>query len=533
MEKEDILEKTSFIKNIAYRIKFEMGDNKQGIERLYKYNDNLLEPEESKYKEIDVIDLYGEDRKRKNNIIGTTLVNFLNQAPAIKEKLTYAIESLKILNIEKIFEDIEEISSKYNIDKLSKEDLKEYYNNACKLIDLKENEYTDKIIDSLENDSEEFYNISAPSKNEIIQEILADKKLKDTNIKNMLLLLQDIYSLTDFYVIDNEIDYLFEILIKEISKEKLIIELYTNAIYQILKDLKSDINQLLGKYNFLINSLVNNFETDLANIYIPNNSETLEFHKQYIENNCIRGTTNTYYRYLNTYYNKHKEKQNTISLIKYMTTLFINSVIYDIDMIFFQLQAFAGNVVMSDLPNVTISYERSKKDIEENREWPEVKLKPTIYTYNITCLIELFNVSVYHIILDNRVMSNCKVCDKYFVSETRNTELFCRRIDKKDRKQRYCYIVGKQVNTVAIHDDVKNLYKKLYNRMLNNPKYKKTLLPKFMNSYKNYKAKIENKEHDKKTIQKYLYHWLKKYDEEFKHKFPSDRYDRKGKNRNI
>lgn len=530
---EDILERTSFIKNIAYRIKFEMGDNKQGIERLYKYNDNVLEPEESKYNEIDVTDLYGEDRKRKNNIIGTTLVNFLNQAPTIKEKLTYAIESIKILNIEKIFEEIEKISSKYNIDKLSKEDLKEYYNNSCKLIDLKDNEYTDKIIDLLENDSEKFYTTFAPDENEIIEDILTDKKLKDNNVKNMLLFLKEIYSLTDFYIIDNEIDYLYEILIKEIPKEQIIIELYTNTIYQMLKDLKNDIKQLLGKYDFLINTFVNNFETDLANIYIPNNIETLKFHKQYIENNYIRGTTNTYHRYLNTYYNKHKEKQDTISLIKYMTTLFLNSVIYDIDMIFFQLQAFAGNVVMSELPSVTISYERTKKDIEENREWPEVRLKPTIYTYNITCLMELFNVSVYHITLDNRVMSNCKVCGKYFISETRNTELFCRRIDTKDRKQRHCYIVGKQVNTVAIHDDVKDLYKKLYNRMFNNPKYKNTLLPNFMKSYKKYKVKIENTEHDKKTIQVYLYRWLKKYDEEFKQKFPSDRYDRKGKHRNI
>ncbi len=45
----------------------------------------------------------------------------------------------------------------------------------------------------------------------------------------------------------------------------------------------------------------------------------------------------------------------------------------------------------------------------------------------------------------------------------------------------------------------------------------------FTDSYKNYKAKIEDKEHDKKTIQKYLYRWLKEYDEEFKQKFPSDR----------
>lgn len=533
MEMEDILEKTSFIQNITYRIKFEMGDNKQGIERLYKYNNNSLEPEKGKYKEVEVTDLYGEDRKRKNNIIGTTLVNFLNKDEDIKEKLTNAIKSIKILNIEKNFEEVEKISSKYNIDKLSKEDLRQYYKKACELIDLKEKEYSDKIIDLLENDSEEFYTTFEPSENEIIEGILTGKKLIDNNVKNMLLFLKEIYSLTDFYFANTEIDYLYEVIIQEIPKEELIIELYSNEIYRILKHLKGNMKHLLGNYDFIINTFIENFETDLAHIYIPNNVETLEFHRKYIENICIRGTTNTYHIELNKFYNKHKGKQNTISLMKYMTILFLKSVIADIDTIFLQLQIFAGNFVMSELPSVTVAYKRSKKDIEENREWPEVRLKPTIYTYNITCLMEFFNASVYHIVLDNRVMSNCKVCGKYFISETRNTELFCRRTDTKDRKQRPCYIVGKQVNTVAIHDDVKNLYKKLYNRMFNNFKYKTTLLPKFMEAYKKYKSKIEKEEHDKKTIQKYLYHWLKKYDEEFKQKFPSDRYERKNKNRNI
>lgn len=533
MEMEDILEKTSFIQNKTYRIKFEMGDNKQGIERLYKYNDNSLEPEKSKYKEVEVTDLYGEDRKRKDNIIGTTLVNFLNKADDIKEKLTHAIESIKILNIEKNFEEVEKISSKYNIGKLSKEDLKQYYKKACELIDLKEKEYSDKIIDLLENDSEEFYTTFEPSKNEIIEEILTGKKLTDNNVKNMLLFLKEIYSLTDFYFTDNEIDYLYEIIIKEIPKEELILELYSNEIYRILKHLKGNMKHLLGNYDFIINSFIKNFETDLAHIYIPNNIETLEFHKKYIENNCIRGTTNTYHKHVNKYYNKYGLKQDTIKFMKGMTILFLKSLKNDTTILSLQLQLLDNDIAVSQLPNVTIDYTRVKKYIEETGEYNIGRLKPTTYTYNISSLIELFNVSIYHIVLDNRVMSNCKVCGKYFISETRNTELFCRRIDTKDKKQRPCYIVGKQVNTVAIHDEVKNLYKKLYNRMFNNSKYKTTLLPKFMKAYENYKLKIEKNEHDKKTIQKYLYHWLKKYDEEFKQKFPSDRYDRKNKNRNI
>ena len=161
-----------------------------------------------------------------------------------------------------------------------------------------------------------------------------------------------------------------------------------------------------------------------------------------------------------------------------------------------------------EIPKAQIEYKRQKTDFY-GTEYKKLNFKPFSYTYNISTLTELYNVTKYHLQLDNREIHKCRQCGRYFVTNTKNSEIFCRREDPKYKGNgiRYCYQVGQEHTKSKDITSIKDLHHTLYNRLRNKEPY----FTDYKNKYKKWREEWRNKEITKKQFQNNLIKELDKY----------------------
>ena len=180
-----------------YKISFEMGKNKTGVEKLYKYipiGNKLLSnigETQKEYEQVTVLDFSEEKRKgRKDSIIGMTLVNIMNRYEYLLKALKGFKRKIKNLNIG-------ELNTLYNnIDMIYK---KSGLNN------LKKDHISDLYI-TINNDMNNIIEEYIFDKNEDISSKSAINRLLETEDKEyntMLKILKQIYTIDYFNELSN------------------------------------------------------------------------------------------------------------------------------------------------------------------------------------------------------------------------------------------------------------------------------------------------------------------------------------------
>ena len=495
-----------------YQIIFSMGENKEGQESLNIYHNNS----NAKIEAIDNSDIFGEDRKRKNNIIGTSLVNILNVSKALLEVLAEYMNLVNRLDknmLENIYTNILKLCDKYHLQNIDTKDFEIYYY---------------EIWDVINNSDKGIFNLKFLKQliNENTKTILLyaieDKDTSKLKIRQQILsFLLELYSNKSTYSLGSQdIFFIYNVIIKSSNKKNLLLDTYNAILFELLSDLKLDIISKLKQTNkHFITVLFDHFYDDYNKIYSKKDKTILKYHMRLLFNNNTN-SSNTYHELMFSYYSNTNRFKNINTLPVDSVTIFIKSLISDIE---FLKNSVSDEKVISHvkLPTADITYAKPDDTY--------INSKYRVYTYNPTCLKDLFFVSMYHILLDNRALLKCKVCDKYFISETRNNELFCRRIDPKDKKERPCYIVGKKPTYTLLTEEIINLYKKISNRLSNNKENYPNEYEIFIKKYKAFKKDFKNKEHNQDIWEEEKLKWLNKYNNELKKKYPSDRYDRKSK----
>ena len=312
--------------------------------------------------------------------------------------------------------------------------------------------------------------------------------------------------------------------------------LFSSAVVDNLEMLMKNIEKLIGNNAIFINNSIYKFIVDLQTTYFYIGSELYRTEKYNILYKYqFEQPKNAFYNIMRKYL-KGSANENSNNFLYDIVIIFISSLISDIVNIESETNVRCAqsdpvtdifkNFYSSkaELPRVQIKY----KEITENHYGEKLKDSKSIpfrYEYYITTLLELYSVTKYHLYLDNREIHKCKNCGRYFVTDTKNSEIFCKRIDPKYKgsKRRYCFEIGQQENKNQNIENTKKLHHTLYNRFRNNEEYKETELPKYMKEYKENKEKLRSGEITKKQYEKFF----DRYDKNFKKTHPSDRYDRK------
>ena len=510
------------------KITFEMGKLKNGKETIYKHTPTLSEiakGTETDYEEIKVTDIWKEKRKGKtDSIVGTSIVNILNASNILKKFLKeYKVEIEKIHpnKIEELYNYIVVLKEKYNLNEIDNNAILELYYKITDEISAKQEYYMfneDKIISS---------------KN--ILEQLKPSENKEYN--SMFNFLKEVYSLDieEILGFSGQNSLICDILENKINKYTSMQTLFSTVIVDSLRKLMNNIKELIGDYAVFINISIYKFLIDLQNVYIFRESELYKMQKYNILYNYqFEQPNNTFYNKMRTYLENNAD-ENSTSFIYDITIIFINSLISDIEYIKFEIDKKYlkdNNVTKlinalsfneSELPRVLIDYRTVTKNFYgEKLKTP--KSVPYMYSYYITTLLELYDVSIYHLHLDNRELHKCKNCSRYFITDTKNSEIFCKRIDLKNKgkKTRYCYEVGQEYRKSKNITSIKDLHHTLYNRLYRRwKKYEneedKELEQKYKKEFDDYKQKYEqlrtvwrNKEITKKQLKAELLKELEK-----------------------
>lgn len=510
------------------KIVFEMGKSKSGKETIYKHTPTLNEIAkdiETDYEEITITDLWGEKRKGKtDSIIGISIVNILNASNTLKklfQEYKLLIKEIHPNILEELYNQVIEIKKKYKLDKLNKDSVLELYYK----------------IDSKINEKAEYYMFKenkSVSNKEIIKEI---KSSEDKEYNLMYNFLKEVYSLD----IEEKLGFSGQcsLIIDILENTDIAINfLFSSAVVDNLEMLMKDIEKLIGNNAVFINNSIYKFIVDLQTTYFYIGSELYRTEKYNILYKYqFEQPNNTFYNNLRIYL-ENKPDENSNNFLYDIVMFFMNSLISDMESIKFEIDKhyIKNNIMKSfinaispdfdntELPRVLIEYQT----ITENHygeKLKTIKSVPYKYAYYITTLLELYAVTKYHLYLDNREIHKCKNCERYFITDTKNSEIFCKRIDPKYKgsKRRYCFEIGQQENKSQNIENTKKLHHTLYNRFRNNEEYRETEFPKYMKEYKEIKEKLKRGEITKRQYEKFF----DKYDKNFKKKHPSDRYDRK------
>lgn len=492
-----------------FRMIFLISVPKNGAEIIYKNRIGLDN------KEFFVpTDSYGENRgKRNDGIIGTTLVNIINHYTEIQK----ALETTKT-EIEKI--DIKDIHTlaieKYHIDKLDKKSLIQHIEKVSETVDTKLFEE-----DIMLNEFEEL------------------SKIKDKNLNILCKFLKELYNNKNLDCIN--FDYIIKVLSEE-NNEKAVNTLFLSMIIPKFQELKLNIGCILFKKHNIFNTIIEDFLLELE--YVSSILETdsfLYYKYSIIDTYEIKDSTNTFYAQLSDYFNKGMDNTN-INFLSDFCSMFLDTLIDNLEYILINISVYdlkkKESIINKIIPITEEDFDMElprtyilHKEIKHNfygQEYKKQNIKPNAYSYNITNLLELYNVTRYHLKLDNREIHICKNCKKYFVTNTRNSEIFCRRriSEYKGKGVKYCYQIGQQEKKSQKIDNIKHLHHTLYNRFRNN--YKDTEFPKYMREYEKKRAEYKNGNITKKQYENFFI----KYDNNFKKKHPSDRYERKSNNKN-
>ena len=507
------------------KIVFEMGKSKSGKETIYKHTPTLNEIAkdiETDYKEITITDLWEEKRKGKtDSIIGTSIVNILNASNTLKklfQEYKLRIKEIHPKILEELYNQVIEIKKKYGLDKLNKNSVLELYYK----------------IDSKINEKAEYYMFE---ENKLVssKEIIEQIKLSENKEYNLIYnFLKEVYSLDieEKLGFSGQCSLIIDILENRPNKKLNIHFLFSSAVVDNLEMLMKDIEKLIGNNAVFINNSIYKFIVDLQTTYFYIGSELYKTEKYNILYKYqFEQPKNAFYNIMRKYL-KDGADENSNNFLYDIVIIFISSLISDIENIKSETNIICAqnNFVIdifknfysskTELPRVQIKY----KEITENHYGEKLKTPKSIpfrYEYYDTTLLELYAVTKYHLYLDNREIHKCKNCGRYFITDTKNSEIFCKRIDPKykGRKIRYCFEIGQQENKSQNIESIKNLHHTLYNRFYSRwQKYEKGEEGgKYHKEYKTYidkygllKEQWKNKEITKKQLRTELLKELEK-----------------------
>lgn len=198
-----------------------------------------------------------------------------------------------------------------------------------------------------------------------------------------------------------------------------------------------------------------------------------------------------------------------------------------------QTNKFIGNKLELPIVKINIDTDNSKKILE--------------YKYTTNSFKDLANATLYHMILNNNVITKCNYCNTYFIPRTRNDEIYCHKFIKMSTfgDPLYCNDIAKSKKYENQIYNVYKLYKALLDRLTIRIKknddnvtdykeklnylqenYKKITL-KYQKLVDNISKEEVNYETTKNTIYKEkreeLRHFLVKFDKEFQKLYPIHR----------
>lgn len=439
-------------------ISFNKRKKKKGTEEIQIERNPILKKNKKIKNYVTISKKYSQIFRLKNKIkipqhikislperrTGTTLLAFLNKSDDIVNLLEKYIKLICNLKVDEFIQKIQKILSKYNV-----------------------NNYVDEVCSSLyfENDSQEILekcqniinileNKKLKKNNKLRKEIFeglfgepisdVEKKIDDEELLQIVYFAKEFFSLCDkdysneerfttlrILLDNNNILYIHRFILKNRIKN-LSDEFKETIKMNILNKedtIKKDKIEELGKAeNVLTHNLDFSYQLSLlveqifktffdideklsTSIYIN------EFIK-YIETNLENKEYNTYYKEL-YFYLKSNKKENYITYLYEISKIFIES-------------------LEIDIKNMIINYE---KDVElkfVNHQIENEKIK-----FEITSLNELFYYSKYYIQQDGRKLKSCKYCSRFFLTENKTNELYCKNVyvdenGKEDSKKRTC-----------------------------------------------------------------------------------------------
>ncbi len=380
-------------------LEFEINKKRNGIEKVCLQNvhinngslTNILNNDETLLKvEYIVKDTYNNIKGR----IGTTLVNFLNEADEIRAILVTGLE-----NIGKF--------EKKHIANMHKKI--EQYISKLKAMHIQTNK-----IGSIIN--EIYYLPINKNKIEICDEIISQNLDIDTEDLEIVSVMKKIFLLIkdNSYYKESDLIMIVNAILEE--HMNLTEEIYRQILINFVKELEFKIKEKLEKVTTknrelqtLIFIIFNNFYKDYNMTDIDN--RLFDFF-QISRSNAKNNINNTYYQEIHKYMVDIQDTKGTTLKkfdkfsIKEMIKIFIKSLIKDIE-------------------KIVIDYEQQEVFISNT-----VVIQKNVYKYEISSLIDLANISRRYILEDGRKLKKCHICGRFFVTETKTTETHCKRIFK-------------------------------------------------------------------------------------------------------
>lgn len=409
---------------------FTNGAKKKGTEEIqFTLSPNNKEIKQETLKDgetfLEILDFTGTAK------IGTTLIKFLNKSDKIKSTLIKYFKFIENFKIEELYKKIETLISDFHINKFEPNLIMDIcykiYYNVSKIDAL---QLCNELIEILVN--------------------LDDYASKNPKNSNGLKFLTTIYSYDDDFCNDLEKEDLLQIL--QFSKSIFSLK---NSFYEvgdmltilelILEDKK---DELVANYKLILSNIIYGLQCRLEkivkdkslillikqvfkNYYDDYNKFTItsslydltKTFRNNVENNPYNTYYNAFYSYL---LNLQEEKQNRdierkrnrLPIEKVNSVFTFKNIVYKMTEIF----------VKTLRDDIIFMQENYEQDISVNSA--NIIIEENTYKIAISSLNELFYYSKHFINKDGRSLKSCKLCGNYFVTEYKNSEIYCRNIYK-------------------------------------------------------------------------------------------------------
>lgn len=394
-------------------MEFQIGKAHEGKERIFlknstideqfllsEFNSDMKQEIIVLNKEFIIKDKYNE--KRKNNKIGTTIVNLLNEDKSILKLIDEYLNIIQAITIEDINKKCSEISD--IIKKFKIEDLDSNF-----------------IIDNC-------YKIYNTNWNDKLELSLVLNQEND-NINNLMLIidfLKDLYLLENNYIKQIDLINLVELIL---HKNNNFLEIYQqHLIMNTMKVLEDKLSNVLAKpLKFLLRQMFQDFYRDcILNINEKNIIEILKIY-QYRYNQYPH---NTYYKkvaeYINNLYNKFMNEKRKLKRSSDTRELHLNdfskSFCIDVCQIFLK-------TIIYDINFMEENYQNENLKFIDNRL---VNKFTNCYEQEISSFGEMFFISLYFIFQDKTLLKRCKTCKKFFIADKPQRDKNCQRIYKNN-----------------------------------------------------------------------------------------------------
>lgn len=485
--------------NEKFILEFTLGKKRTGIEKVYvQKNKNFFEKtsvketsiDESLYTDENLMKLeylvFDDFEKGNINRVGTTLVNFLNQADKIREYLFMylkKVENLSIKEIENLCNKIKKIIDDYKvnsneIDKELSYTFYEIWANA-RLNEIFECcEQLEKHIDAKNNKGEH-----------IIEEEL--RAIKFTK-KIFSLKFENYYDESTIFLITDSI-FQNEEIIDNSTLKNIVEDIYNHNLKVLIQDLERKIKDFLNEpLQILIDIIFKQFYGDFYTI--NNKKEKLYDYFVRSAKNSERYPYNLYYKNMFEYMDKIRKKKGPNIIEKFknfsfkeMSIIFIKSLISNIDEMITEnnkeLPLFSSNIIINNKTHQS----------------------------EISSLYEMFYISKYYISQDGRELKKCHLCGKYFVTENTTAETHCRRIFKNGKNcSEYANLNSRTGNDIS--KKIGKIYNNITSMLRNRDKYNHTTeLANFNKRYNDIKLQGEETQQ--------LLSWLKEEHKKLKSEY--------------